>query len=1695
MTIRSRADAGVAFILVLTVLLGLLVLASPFLVVAVNDHSVSASVIADAQVEVGTTQLLRYGAWKLENTADGRAYHVESDFNVPIDLATDRGTLVTGADGLPILSRNDPRGETWDLRVRDEQSLPNLWSASPYMIAGSLCRTVLTGEDLTPDAVEVNLEDASALPLKAGAIWVDGERITYATRDGNRLLNCGRGAPGGGKGRKHKVETYAIDDRAREIAMLPFKSPRAKGGWREPTDPAAAKEITLYGDGVLIPIEVDRLAREFTVDSWRVTGSPWGPGQMLRQPIDLATQTDTSDGFPIRVKNNDGINPGTLIRITDGVNTEYAFVVASRRGNTNATLVLAEAPQHDYSDRSTWVSPLVRHPVNINTCTKDTLKRIITGLQITAGQRNQGNKGRVTVASAEIVADVIVGSRPIKDLEQLRDILQTTSDTSLGIFDQMQLFAVFRNAVDANDWTLGTSTVPFCFKSYDYFTLTASATVCDPAGTQLAHRRVTERVRVAQPGTRVVRLDTQEDFESPIVHARESNYTTTHPNPVERVNPWAQNEIPASRIPRMMMGTALSKSKDPNKQDKGADDADRGVFPNKTEGDVRLWPARMEGLFGYSEHFDGRAFQMPDNVDPADIDPEGWKLERGAYKVPLRDSGQRNPSNRASGGRGGGGGFGGGGRRRGGRQNGSILGQTGPNPMKLDMWIRPDALGQMTFFDLQGSDPDQRVTFSAQGGGEITIKVRDRTIQKPGDIEEACETKFRPPTGLWKPHTFYHAGFSMRGCKPDEISVFWDGMKRGEAKYSTTLSGSMSDSDTSFSVERADDWPQRGVCWVGREAIEFRRVGTSFDVITYPNVAYQSSGALAGGNVTGGTGRGRRGTPACPHAAGEPVTVFGYSTLAKPQTGNSGLAIPKGGGTLASALGPWMFASFKGNDEIPLPGSSGFTFRVQDPNKSGGDKLELLPPAAILDDYKKSFQATGGYIIILGLTPMNTPPGANVTLTWQAELATYQSFDSSGMGTLLGVQPVPNPPNPDLATGANQTGNFIIWNTRQTQYLYSTNPPSPNFSAVFPISVGLSSVTGYLTPKASQGATQIVPEHVSLGVPDYDDIKTHLIEWIAYYHIDTQKKMLLCDDRNRITDACANVAGIMLAQLPQGTGNNGQNLSPLAPPLIARDRLKMRGQGGTDIFGYVKTSSGQKRHETSEDVTPVFRVVQYPGIGFNVPTQPNQQPSGVQGAPAPGWGDSVTLETANATVRKRFDVTWSAAAKPPAAADGLVSVGESPGQDFSQRAIPLGGEGDRDQYLRLLKFPSGELPRIGPGAKARAGGDVEGNTMEGRLDELRVSPIQTDRFILWDHAAMGLNASQAVANAPALSLQGISETANEIPVANAHWYLNAIANVPSTGQSGGGGSNAPFQVILPDGRGIEYDSELVGFPNNDAGLVQIDDEVIAFRRTGRTSKGAPAILDCERGVMGTTPQRHGYGANVIFLDFIPTTMLSEALNATQSILNVASEASFANTGGLLLIDKELVHYDEIRGRSFAMPPILDDKGEEVGGLFRGRFGTVPTRHDNEAIVIEMPFRYWDRWAESPDNPEISFYECAINRPGAWFDRFGYDEFRPNSNVQIVTLVRTEPDVPWCTDPSRASPKLWRFENGLEQDKSLHVLGRHGSALEVRFYVRYLANSFDPVTLTAHDWKSTPELRWAEFQYLDETQVIQRESDK
>ncbi|HYC76157.1 MAG TPA: hypothetical protein VEI02_00895, partial [Planctomycetota bacterium] len=467
MTRRARADRGVAFILVLGVLAGLLILAGPFLAIALNDRDVARSVVYEAEATAVVDTTLRYARWSLERghraheAAAGQPtsgdiyatpdWDVEQEFAVSLAPTDKNGKPLLAADGAPLLGGADPRGRMVDLEVRDAQSRPHLWTSSPFLIAASLGRSVLVA-DAEADAVELQLESGEGFPLTNGALFVEGERITYEKREGGLFLGLGRAAPPSGKARKHKAETWVIDDRARQIAMLPWKSPRAKGGLRQPHAASAAKEISLVEGGLLTPREIDRLSRDFNTASYRYGGDAFGMAHGLTAPIDPST-VDLAEGFRIRIRGNDGINEGTVLRITDGVNTEYGYVIQARRSRgSNADITLLEPTQNAYVEGRTMVAPLIRHPVNVNACSKETLKRVMTGVQITFGAFGRGSQLRVSEIAAGTFADGLIDARPIKEWKQFVETLDATQKSWTPLIpDASAVQCVLRNAVDAGD--------------------------------------------------------------------------------------------------------------------------------------------------------------------------------------------------------------------------------------------------------------------------------------------------------------------------------------------------------------------------------------------------------------------------------------------------------------------------------------------------------------------------------------------------------------------------------------------------------------------------------------------------------------------------------------------------------------------------------------------------------------------------------------------------------------------------------------------------------------------------------------------------------------------------------------------------------------------------------------------------------------------------------------------------------------------------------------------------------------------------------------------------------------------------------------------------------------------------------------------------------------------------------------------
>ncbi len=1632
-------ESGVAFILVLTCLLTLLVIALPFAVTSRSDYRAAVAVDARIRARLGAEQALEMARWRLlsttfemERQGNGAAtpYHdAEEEFRVMLDLVDDAGRPLPGPDGQPLLRHADPRGELWDAVVEDEQARIHAGSAPPFLFGALVGRTTLAAE-LDETATVIEVASTEGFPAEKGRVVIERELIEYERTEGSRFLNCRRGAG----------EAERFGPAGRAAAGVPvfnavaFDLALYDAGGAEPrayTAPTAVKDAARSGGSALTDGDLDRILGKLTVHSWRPSRDGLALGERILN--DLRPEDGIPKGLVIQVQNPDFFSRGATVEISDGTTRERHLVYEARRQGPGGMIRLYGTTQNTFAAGTATIRAEVRHPVNINACARDVLVMLMDRIEWTSGGGGREGEQSHTITEdlARIVADEIIRSRPVTGYPHLARILkglyhrflrETGGESAMTVF---QALAIYANAVNPNDRTLRHSTVPFAFRSMDRFMITGAASINNAGGIELARVRLRDHVRVAAPGDQIFTLTHQVDFSEFSNATRAARHVESWPASVARFQ--GATSYPPSEIPRHLY--------------RFRQEAGEGIFPSETEGELRLRAFRMPAT-GFAQHFDGAQLFEESDLPTEMLTPEGMPTGAGGFILPM----QRGGTGR------------------------SLTDGLGGIPAAVDFWFRPTGgIGSpRTLFQAVGTDADEdHVTLDWDPGrGELRLRVHDRTLRDAASgFEETAEVTWQPPPGVIIDDGWQHLGASYRGTKPEDLLLFVDGFRRGRQKYRTTLTTDLSTSDQYISVEDAADWPRQGAAWVGREVVEFSAIsGNQLQVRRYPD---QSSG------------RGARGTTTMAHRNGEPVTLFGYSTLLTTASGTSGLVLTEGGGRLASELGPFNIVAIGANATRTFPGATPqappVTVEVYDPAAANGTSLVLEQAAGAPADFS-GFQTSGGYVIIVS-RPFGTGSGA---LSAGIELLRYASASQNpaGQGLVLsGLSPVPNPANPDLLVNAvcniqvGQQQIQIPISLQRTVHAVRNPNNGQRLALCFPISVHLSRTSGYRVPDPSITNPDFDTDYelVQIGVPDVANLASHRIEWIRYHHVAESDRMLLLDERELICDA----ATVCYAQL-FGQGAGGGPFDPAPVEQV----LRFRSQGNTTMFGWSWSSQGgtPRRHGTGEEVVPVFRTVRF-GAGQTTTA---------------GYGDSATLEIVSGTerARVRFDVAWTGARSAVSAKSDdrdRVAFTRNTGAPVAQTTLPPNGIDDARRYTRILRFPSGELPDLA-GGTALAGSDAAGkNGGEGLIDEIRITEFgprsaqaPSERYVVWDEVAVRTSA-QSTAQTPQPDPL-IARTETEIPVADIELLVCPPLTPP------------PPNVIvrnLPDGRRIQT-LRLTGLPN-DAGLVQIGNEIIAFRRAGQGSRGVPALLDCIRGFMGTDPEDHAFGSNVVFLDFVPVTMLLDAIDPKASEIPVVDGRDFPSSGGTALIDGEMVHWtDKFRGPGLLRGPVVRE-GEGVRGAFRGRFGTRSQAHDAESIVLMMPFRYWDRFVPECDDPELGYFQFDIDEPSMFFRSLDFSERLPKPHLGLRILVRTDPRIPWDARPNER-PGLWLFDRPKDQNHRNTILAQ-GSGLSARIFFAYQPGAFDGVTLEPQSWKETPILLDVTVDGFAPTVVASREELK
>lgn len=1721
------ADRGVALLAVLLALTLLMLLALPF---AVSMGAGAASAQHDVEVAA-----VHQGSASVRDLllADAALSHPSLDLTPTHDgLDEYPGSVLLPESFAPLLDGGRVRlgGEVVDL-----QRFFGLDGASPLSFANVLGSTTRTSVDFDPEAPLLQVEDGSGLP-DTGTVWVAGERIRYAERRGNELVGLER-LTVRERGDEKASDTVlagalVLDHRCVLAAAWPFLGQGAgctvRVPWRSVGELAA---IGAAGHGSFGQEEMELLVRAFAAETRAIAAATWG------RPERVFNQLEAGRSQSLQVRSALHLGPGSTVRLRDtrtGV-TEYSLVMASRtqRGNPQLLLPavfeldLLQPVKQSFAADDTLVEPLIPAPVNVNTASLEVLVALLAevrqGEQVRAvdPQGNQRKTRPFSRSQARALAERWLALRTADDagggdagaggpFRSWQDLVERGIEPSLAAAgsDQERFLwlSVYRNLRTGRDSQLEMGTAPLCFQSGPWVAYRASASRSrSVVASEVAARHERSGIAAALPSASMQKeWATQEQFEESFVLDRRSPFWVT--TPVNLGHPREDGE-PAPRVvphlvpiayPQLGLGAARFAA---------TDRTDAGAQPANASTPSVAWPQGPAGpVIRTSQDFD-----TAPNL-------RGFDLGK-ANGYAMQNTG---PSAGAGAGPGGGqvGGQAGGGQAAGNARHDQVRfpfsgGNGFTDRFALSAWFEPPSLGNGYLFDHGDGQPNRNRLSLLVRDGNLVFECLDEAGLDPnppaaGVQRNAVEWRV-PVTDLALPSdTPLHVAFSAYHGWPADLSLSVDGMVRGRARYVTYLTTDLPTFDPTLAnnqslpnatgnerfldvpVESTEGFPPVGVLRIGLELFEYSSVqGNSF------RCRYVDS---LGGRGARQIGREHR--PAVPtdsngrptvaiddpsfagvnldfypaHRSGSMVELYGYAALpsensplwrglTQPTGSIGGFAIARGYVTnprpitvtlpsgLSVNVGRGIDLNWNGDLELADPV----------PNPIGSNSY---PPPQAQQQIQEAFGSSGGYALLLQYSrrfTFGTPTQSGSVNVGGIEVIRYTSRQGNRLTGVIRQQNL-------LGTNAQIDTSVFDGTARQfvcdwedwplvgnNQATYDNVPTRILF--VIPISLQVQDAAQLPNP-ARTGLTEWVQLYPRGSAVD--------TEWVRYDQV--LDSFLLRANR-------AAWSGLHF-QLTQQLQADEVQVTPLGPT-----------NGFNDItvppWGTVPATSGFIGYTPQlENLFPqihrarlalAFRGDPFTGTSSHpqanslvMPCQRLQLNWGNYGAYTGRCGrlDRVALVNsmtarASGTTRPRVEwhtVNWVARRYD---ADRLGNRNQIPSEFLGPWpfqlvafqdpvAIDMLGpaEGvvvdDPRRFDRIVKFPSGELPSAYC-AQPMLGAGVDGsNGLQGFVDEVEVTR----------HVAADL----------------ILDTAFD---ANARQF-----SVDRSYVAHAGGGN-----YYQNDRSVEYPEA--------GGLVDIDGEVIAYQAR---ANGVFTIASNGRGLLNTQPRGHDRGARVRFLTHRPAAILNRALSPRDAEIGLQGRGALPARGTLLVGRTELLHYAWARqnGNQLQLemprwhPP--DDSGSgQSRGLFRGRYGTAAQGASTGEAVIGFPFRYWDRWVEQSDDPELGYWQLTVDEAPLFFRHLRWRVQRADARVQPVVLVRYDALVPWSAEPD-TGPGLRRARPG-GTDAGLFPLGRQASRLEVRFAASYLAGSVDLTTMRAHAWKQSLRLEEVSVDYEGGTTVL------
>ena len=1712
----GRGRQGFAMVAVLLVLMALFVLCAPFLLTVRNADRASAQHADLASSRLALDAATRHARARLgasHAAADPTPYH---DSLEELEVTNDF------PEGF--LDPSDESGVMWDLEVADLAGRVDLNSAPPQMIANLTGGVARLRAKLAEDAKEIPVHSTAGFAPQ-GLVWVGGELIGYSTIEGASFQQLAReigvlrdadGAPypcGPAPRAEQDLGQVVIDERAWAVAR--WRTGRGGGGEDgELRTFDAIEQVADAATELLRALQVPGserwdaqaiLERTATVFGGVRAGATWQRASRLVG----AVQAGPEGGCRLQLDEARWFNPGTTVRISDGRTTEYGVVRVAGPGQ----VVLMDPLVNDYAPYTAEVRPLARRPVNVNTAPPEVLRALFLEVQL------RGRNSRMTGAKADQLVEVVVASRPFVGFEDLlrrallpsaglealpKDApvvppalaaqeggLAAADDTTAGFLSESDAVALYKNALNANDGELLYSTMPLCFESRDVYELDLRASVNAASGVERVSR-AREQVELVVPQRPLMQVwGRQEDFELALRLEREAAGWVTGPHPTARFDPLYESD-PPPRARAHLGPHDTVPSHDPL-----ADEPTYTFASREEDGWAQLAPARTDETDAQVAERQGHVLHFDDERR----DLEGRYLPDGTIALSPTDplvSWQ---------------------------QQGGLL-----EPVSFSMWIQPRALEDgARFLDLGGRFPDTDRVSLLLDGDDLVLRVVDGAGDHPETgFREWGEARYPLTQGPGMPlDTWIHVQGDVRGNRPDQITLLVDGRADAETPGLTKLTGGIGPDSATIPVESTDGFPD-GPCVlrIGNELIEAVKSGASSFVAQFSSQGEQAGfgGRQARERFIGedpGVSEATLNTSKdLSHPAGTAVQLYGYSLPLREN-------VSPVQGTLIDPVGPFAVARVTGivanggerlgNQMEPITVSLGpfaaltigYGMDSQDADVEGLI-LEAVDPNA---DVAGAFQRSGGYALLVGpsITVSSSAPGSAGSTDEDSdgsriggmELIHYVSFDGRRLlfdrrGDAVPELQRPQAARQEILPILAGRGSWIFdWD--EGSVTFNGGNPDENMVAItklIPISIGIRGAVGGLgfpVPVPTQSEfVQLTPRAAA------DAGRT---EWVRYDEIVGQQ--FVRSDPAALEAAylaaLAGQTGIPIDEQPrvppgQGGGGPGQtsmHLPPAAPPRIGAPPPAAAPAPAQSGGPYWQPSMGEigdanhlvtlsvRTHLQFRGVLGTFSHQHDPGETLVLPVLEVPDQGLEQGWP--GRFDRVVLmdfqpETIGwpGVVQHAHRPLWYTAygwnpgaslavtgTPPTSAAQDPFLVGRTfvALRDAAQAPIAAGGAADPYEirtYGRMTAFPSGERPRITDALTL--GGEFRGAGAG-------VPSALIDEVVFGTTSFGQLDGSRATHGSQLVLELALAQGAQALDLVD--HTVRGAATVSS------------------------LQASFLAAASLDAGLVRIDEEILCYADLDPGSF-AMTVPNGGRGLLGTDDENHAQGSGVTFLNTLRVSVLAGGIGENDAAIPLADAEGFPERG-TVLIDGELIHYTRVRGAVLEMPSASETPGAmdaRGGGVFRGRYGTQPTAHAGGTPVILMPFRYWDRWAERADVPEMHYLGLSVVQPNAFWRAAFWDQEPPAApGPRLGVLQRTDPDLPWDADPE-TSEEIEVYWDGVQEGDGI-AIGEQADRIDWRVFVRYERGSFDPLDGLAHGWKATPRLRFLGVEYLGPGAVLRR----